>query len=157
MKTVVVYYSLDGNCAFIAKEIKARLGADLIRLQTKDEKQRNGFAKYFWGGGMVVLGKKPELKPYDFNPEAYDLIVIGVPVWAGSPAPPIRTFLSKTKITGKKIALYVCHGGGQGKAMEKLKALLPDNDIAAETGFLLPLKNIEEAKQQAADWVKGLE
>src|SRR5215470_2718602 len=109
MKTAVVYYSLDGNCAFVAEQIKAQLNADMIQLHTKDEKKRGKIGKMFWGVGMVFGKKKPPLKPYTFDAAAYDLIIIGAPVWADSPAPPIQTFISGAAITGKKIALFVCH------------------------------------------------
>ncbi|MDR1575259.1 MAG: flavodoxin [Treponema sp.] len=156
MKTAVVYYSFDGNCALVAEQIKAILNADLIRLQTKDEKKRGGFAKYFWGGAQVVMRKKPALKPYDFDAAAYDLIIIGAPVWAGSPAPPLETFLSAAKISGKKLALFLCHAGGRGKAMDKLKLLLAGNTIAAETDFINPAGNTGELKRKVEEWLKPL-
>jgi len=162
MKIAVVYYSLNGSCALIAQEIKARLDADLIRLHTEDEttrkgRPRSGFAKFFWAIGVMKGMKKAPLKPYTFAPADYDLIIIGAPVWAGSPARPISSFLAETGITGKKIALFVCHGGGAGKALEKFKTLLPGNDIVAEKDFIVPVKNSEKAGQQVADWVKGLQ
>jgi len=156
MKTAVVYYSLDGNCAFVADQIKAGLNADLVRLYMQDEKKRHGFMKILWGGGMVFSRKKPPLKPYTFDPAAYELIVIGAPVWAGSPAPPIQTFLSETGISGKKIVLFVCHGGGKGRALNKLKTLLAGNEIIAETDFVNARKNNAEVKRQISNWVKGI-
>ena len=157
MKTAILYYSLDGNCAFVAEQIKSRLNADLIRLYTKDEKQRSFMGKMFWGGGMVFFHKKPPLKPYAFDPAAYDLIIIGAPVWVGSPAPPIQTFLSETKITGRKIALFVCHRGGKEDALEKLKSLLAGNEIAAEADFFDPVNSGgEDVKRHIEDWVKRL-
>jgi len=153
----VVYYSLTGNCALIAEEIKSKLNADVIRLHTEDEKPRGGFATFFWGIGVMLGTKKAPLKPYTFNSAAYDLIIIGAPVWAGGPARPIRDFLAETAIKGKKIALFVCHGGGAGKAPEQLRALLPGNEISSVTDFISPVKNIEKVKQQAADWAKGLQ
>jgi flavodoxin len=157
MKTALVFYSYDGNCTFVAKQIKAQLDADLIQLQTKDEKRRHGFAKMLWGGSMAALGKKPELKPYVFDPAPYDLIVIGAPVWAGHPAPPVQTFLSQTSITGKKVALFVCHAGGKGKSLKKFRALLAANDIVAEADFVNPAAKIsDETKQQISDWIKTI-
>jgi len=158
MKTAVIYYSLDGNSAIVAQEIKAQLNADLIHLQTKDDKKRGKIRKMLWGIGMVFSHKKPPLKPYTFDPSAYDLIIIGAPVWASSPAPPVQTFISEAGITGKKIALFVCHAGGKGNALETFKTLLAGNDIAAETDFTNPSKcGNEEIKQQVADWIKGLQ
>ena len=154
MRTAVVYYTLDGNCAIVAQEIKSKLDADLIRLHTKNEKRRGRIAKLFWGCGMVFSRKKPPLKPYTFDSAAYDLIIIGAPVWANSPAPPVQTFISEAGITGKKIALFLCHAGGKGDAMEKLKAFLAGNDIIAETDFKNPANgNNEAVEQQIAGWV----
>ena len=153
MKIAVVFYSLDGNCALVAEEIKTQLNADLIRLQTQDEKKRGKVGKLFWGVGMVLRRKSPPLKPYTFDPAAYDLIVIGAPVWAGSPAPPIQTFLSETNITGKKIALFVCQAGTNEGTLEKFKAMLAGNEIVAETEFTEPAKGDgEEVKRQVAEW-----
>jgi flavodoxin len=157
MKTAVVFYSLDGNCAFVAEQLKAKLNADLIQIQTKDDKKRGKVGKMLWGVGMVFGRKKPPLKPYTFDPAAYDLIIIGAPVWASSPAPPLKTFLSQTKINGKKVALFVCHAGGKGNALDKFKALLPGNEIAAKADFQIPAQgDSEKAKQQIEDWIKGI-
>ena len=157
MKTAVVYYSLDGNCALVAKELIKLLDADLIRLHTKDAKQRKGLAKLFWGCKLMMSRKNPPLQPYSFNPDAYDVIILGSPVWAASPASPICTFLAETGITGKKAAFFVTHAGGAGKVREKFRALLAGNEIIAEAGFKDPVKNFEEVKNLIADWVKGFE
>ena len=156
MKTAVVFYSLNGNCSVIAKELKTLLNADVVRLHTTDEKNRKGLAKFFWSCKMMLSRKNPSLKPYTFDPAAYDRIVIGAPVWAGAPASPVRTFAAEAGITGKKIALFVCHAGGKGKALEKFQELFSGSDIIAEADFFNPVKNYEQVKQQAADWVKGL-
>jgi len=155
MKTAVIFYSLDGNCAYAAEEIKSLLNADLIRLHTKDEKERSGISKFFWSCGAMF--SRPQLKPYSFDPSAYDLIILGAPVWAASPASPVKTFISKAGITGKKTALFVCHAGGKGKALEKFKALLAGNDIISVIDFLNPARNSgENVKRQIADWVNTI-
>jgi len=156
MKTAVVFYSLDGNCALVAEEIKTQMNADLIRLYTKDEKKRGKIGKFFWGGGMVFLNKKPPLKPYSFDASGYDLIIIGAPVWASSPAPPVKTFLSETVIKNKKIAVFVCHAGGKGDSLDKFKALLEGNEITGAADFKEPARSGEELKKQIADWAKSL-
>jgi flavodoxin len=157
MKTAVIFYSLDGNCSLVAEEIKSKLNSDLIQLHVKDEKKRRGIFKFFWCCGLIISGKNPPLKPYTFDPSAYELIIIGAPVWASFPAPPIKAFISETGITGKKIALFVCHAGGKEDALEKFKALLPGNEIVSEADFISPTKNkSEDVKKQIADWVNKL-
>jgi flavodoxin len=156
MKTAVVFYSLDGNCALVAEEIKTQLNAELLQIYTRDDKKRGKIGKMLWGCGMVFSKKKPHLKPYTFNASSYDLIVLGAPVWAGSLAPPLQTFITESGITGKKIALFVCHGGGKGESQKKFKALLGGNNVVGEADFVTPSKDkIEEVRQKVADWVKG--
>jgi flavodoxin len=157
MKTLIVYFSLDGNTALVAAGIGRALGADLLELKLADEKERRGFAKYVWGGRQVFSHAKPALKPFTTKPDEYDLVVIGGPVWAGAPAPALLTFLSEANITGKKAAVFCCHGGGKRKAIEKLKALLAGNTVIGEIDFRNPLKSGPETwESKAADWAKRL-
>jgi len=155
MKTAVIFYSFNENCALVAEEIKSKLNADLIRLYPKSDKKRGKVARFFWSFGLMIK-KNPPLKPYTLDPSVYDLIVIGAPVWAGSPASPIKTFISEAGITGKNIAFFVTHAGGKGNSLEEFKTLFAGNNIVAEADFLDPAKGKEEVKQQIADWVEGL-
>jgi flavodoxin len=157
MKTAVIYYSLDGNCALIAKTIKDALDAGIFEIKTVDKKKRRGIAKLAWGGFQVIMKKKPELEPLSIDINAYDLIILGTPVWAASPAPASLSFLSKTKIIGKKLALFCCHAGGKGKAFNKFRALLPGNTDAGEIDFENAAR-LESAalKQKIGEWVKTL-
>jgi flavodoxin len=156
MKTAVVFYSYDGNCTFVARQIKHQLNADLVQLQMEKEKKHRGLAKILWGCSLMFSRKNPPLKPYTFDPAGYDLIVIGAPVWAGAPAAPLRTFLSQTAISGKKLALFVCHAGGMGHSLDKFMSMLPDNNIVSETDFKNALKDVEDVNRHVTEWVTHL-
>jgi flavodoxin len=157
MKTAVIYYSFEGHCALIAEMIKTELNADVFEIKTKDNKKRTGFLKYTWGCFQVMTRKTPELLPLSVDINAYGLIVLGTPVWAGSPAPAILSFLKKTKINGKKIALFCCHAGGKGRIFDKFKALLQGNTIAGEIDFEMAAREKSAALQQKiSEWVKTL-
>ena len=157
MKSIIIYYSLSGNCTLVANILKTYLGADVLEIKTAESKKRTGFGLYFWGGSQVFMKKKPALKPYTVNIEKYDLVIFGTPVWAGSPAPALVSFLKNTKINGKKIALFCCHGGGIGKAMQKFKALLPENTVIGEIDFKIPARaEGAELEQKIGEWVKLL-
>ena len=157
MKIAVIYYSYEGNSAMVADLIKTAARADVYEIKTVNEKKRTGFAKYFWGGCQVVLKKRPALKPLSVDLNAYELIILGTPVWAGSPAPALVSFLSERRITGKKIALYCCYNGGKGQVFEKLKALLPGNTIVAGMEFMKPAtENPAELRQKIEAWVKTI-
>ena len=137
--TAIVYYSLDGNTDYIARRIAEKTGAKLIRLETKKAYPRKGFKKFFIGGRDALFGAEPELKvPIpDLAPNRN--IVIGTPVWASRPAPAINTFLRRTKLEGKRIALFACSGGGQAEiCLNKIEALLTGNEILCRASFVNP-------------------
>jgi len=141
----------------VAETLKAELNADIFRIETLDNKKRKGFFLFLWGGRQVFFGKKPPIKPLSVNIGAYDLVVLGTPVWASSPAPAIASFLSKNSISGKKIALFCCHAGGMGDALDKFKALLTGNTFIGEIDFKLPAKmDGAELKRKISEWVKTL-
>ena len=70
MKTLVVYFSLEGNTDYVAEMIKEKTGADLLRLVPKKAYHDKGFAKFFWGGksigktggnSIIKVGQTPDL------------------------------------------------------------------------------------------------
>ncbi|MCL2320101.1 MAG: flavodoxin [Treponema sp.] len=157
MKIAVIYYSYEGHCAQVAKILQDILRADLFEIKTVDGKKRTGLAKYFWGGGQVMRKIKPPIKPLPVDTGKYDLIILGTPVWAGSPAPAMVSFLAGKNITGKKVALFCCNDGGKGKVFQKLKALVSGNTIAGEIEFVRLAKTDPSLlKKKVAEWVKTI-
>jgi flavodoxin len=157
MKVLIAYYSYEGNCASVADKIKAaRPDADVLRLVAEDDRPRGPVAKYIWGGKQVLSGKKPALKPCGVDVNVYDLIIMGTPVWAGSYAPAIASFIAETKIEGKTFALFCCHAGGKGRALEKLKAALTGNTFTATVDFRNPLKHPDGVQQKLDAWLGSL-
>ena len=124
MKTAVVYYSMSGNCKFVAEQIATVLQCDQIRVEPVKTYPDKGARKFYWGGKSAIMGEKPELKPYDFNGDEYDCVIIGFPVWAGNIAPPIRTFADENAaaLGGKPVWAFACQSGsGAEKAFENLE------------------------------------
>lgn len=152
MKILVVYYSLDGNTKLIADAISDEMNCDILRLNPKKDVPQNGFLKFLWGGKQVVFNQKPELQPFNKDLSSYDLIIMGSPVWAGSYVPAFNTFLSEVTIVNKKIGLFCCYAGSEGKIFNAFKSQLGKNEIMGQIGFKDPIKNnsqhsIENAKQ----------
>ncbi len=127
MKTIIVYYSMSGNTDAAAREIAARYGAALLRLEPETAYPDKGFRKFFWGGKSAVMAETPALRPYDFDADAWEQVILGFPVWAGNVTPPLRTFLrdNGAALAGKRVAAFAClSGAGGDKALAKLEALL---------------------------------
>jgi flavodoxin len=141
MKTLIVYYSLDGNTALIAKKMATYLQADLLQLYPEKEYPTGKVRKYLWGGKSVLFGDIPKLKEYKVSLDTYDTILIGTPIWASTYAPPIKTFLVENEIKNKKVAFFACHGGGGAdKCFAKLKEHLPQNEGMQVVDFFDPTK-----------------
>ena len=140
MKTAIVYYSLTGNADFAAKRIAEKLNADLIRLEPEKAYPDSGFKKFFWGGKSAVMGETPALTGQPFQLADYDCVVLGTPVWAGTFAPPVRTLIRANagKWKEKKVAAFVCSGGGPGKTLDKLKTELDIPSFAATLSLIDP-------------------
>ena len=122
MKIALVYYSLDGDTAFAAEKIGLRLEADIIRLKPVKEYPTEKIAKYFWAGKSASFQESPKLMPYAFDINMYDVIILGTPIWAGTFAPPLRTFIRAQVWEGRKVALFACcSGGGAEKCFQQLR------------------------------------
>lgn len=140
MKTAVIYYSMSGNTEQTAEKIARQTGADLIRIEPVKEYPSKGFKKFLWGGKSAVMGDTPALQPYRFDGD-YDTIVIGTPLWAGTMAPPIKSFINENreKLSGKSISAFICcAGGGAEKAFEKIKAEVGTDTLSAQMILINP-------------------
>ncbi|CAB1245582.1 Flavodoxin [Clostridiaceae bacterium BL-3] len=160
-KVLVVYYSLEGNTKLIAEAISKAVSGDILQIKPKKDINPKSKMRYLIGGKKSITKEKPELLPYDIKAEDYDVLFIGTPVWAGNFAPAMRSFFAGTNLKHKKIALFSCNGGGNGKTFENMKSELQGNEFLGEIEFKNPLKNdpeknVEKAKKWAEDVCKRL-
>lgn len=159
MKKLVIFYSFEGSVKFLSEAIAQAIGADLLELKSEDKKLKShGFSKYFWGGKQVIFKEKPELDKFDKNPNDYDLVFIGTPVWVGTYAPAIRSFLENQNLQNKKIALFCAHEGNNRSVFGDIKKKLGGNEFIGEKDFYKVFndkeKNIEEVKRWADEFNK---
>ncbi len=141
MKVAIVYYSMSKNTEFAAQEIAVATDADLIPIEPVKAYPSKGMRKFIWGGKSAVMKEEPELMPYVFDADKYDAVVIGCPVWASSPAPPIRTFIKENlkALSQKRLAAFVCcGGGGAAKAFSKMRAALDNAPLVSELILIDP-------------------
>ena len=149
MTILVVYYSFDGNTKYAAQRIADRLGADLLELKAENEPPRNAL-KFLVGGKSVLMGEKALLHRFKEDPSAYDVIVLGTPVWAGRVTPAIREFALSHPFEGKKVGIFACSAGGDAESVfGQMRNLLGGNEICATLSLKNPLKNRSKADQEA--------
>ena len=129
-KMLVVYYSQNSTTRSVAEEIAERTHADLAILSVV-----NPFDGSFEDTVQRSLKEReegilPELKPLGVDPSQYDIIFLGYPIWFGTYAPPIASFVEKYKLEGRKVVPFCSFGsGGLSTSVKDLRKALPDAEI----------------------------
>ena len=113
MKVLVTYYSRTGVTRLAAQELARRLGADVEEII--DTKPRGGVIGWLVAGKDASLKRLTRIKPVSKDPAAYELVVIGTPVWAFTMAPAVRTYITDHRQAFEKVAFF-CTMGGSGDA-----------------------------------------
>ena len=121
MKVLVVYYSRTGNTRFVAEAIAQSLEADIEEI--KDGKNRTGIFGFLRCGYEAIFKKLTEIEVSGKNPEEYDLIIVGSPVWAGRLSSPVRTYLHLYGHKFKNVAFFITYSIGSGKVFSQMEEL----------------------------------
>ena len=129
-QVLVLYYSQTSNTKAVAQEITTRLGADMEEIVAVNP---------YDGDFQVTIercmqereqGTITEIQPITADISKYDIIFIGYPVWFGTYAPPVATFLDQTDLSGKKIVPFCTFGsGGLDSSVRDLVAQQPKAEV----------------------------
>lgn len=142
MKTLVAYFSAEGNTAKVARSLAENIGADVFEIipyppySAADIKWTNPLARC----NREKLAKKdvPVVGKVE-NFEEYDLVLIGFPIWYGSAPNVVNTFCKDYDWSGKKVYAFATSGGSRiGRTAEKLKPYI-------KGGLLLGAKVVQSA------------
>ena len=133
MRNLVLYYSNSGNTQKVSEVLARELHAELGEITC---------ASYLrWYGPMAMAadifrGSAPTIDVLIPSDAHYDLVVVGGPVWAARPAPPIRSFLQSHRHKGRYGLFVTCRGTDPNsppeRAIEEMKRL---SGGAAETAI----------------------
>lgn len=155
MKTLVAYYSRTDRTRFAAEKIAKELDADLE--EVVDLKKRFGMGAFMKASFDAMVGNETKISPPKKSVDPYDLIVVGTPVWFRRPTPAIRTYLKKTSLAGKKVALFCTNeGNGAEVAIKKMKELLPGSSFTEPLAVSKVEENREEAEAKISEWCSKL-
>ncbi|WP_319402930.1 flavodoxin [uncultured Anaeromusa sp.] len=119
-KTLIIYYSRSGHTREAAKKIQAQTGGDLLEIETAKPYPREYADVVQQAKQEIEADYKPEIKTKVENIASYDVVFIGSPIWWGTIAPPVASFLAKNDLAGKTVVPFVTHAGS-GLAIEGSK------------------------------------
>lgn len=153
-KILVLYYSQTSNTKAVAEEIAKQLGADIEEIVPIKPYDGDFQATIERGKQEMEQGILPELQPVASDINNYDVVFIGYPVWFGTYAPPIATFLDKTDLSGKKIVPFCTFGsGGLESSVKDLKEKQPHAEILS--GYGVRAARLEAAPAEIDQFLKA--
>jgi len=142
-KMLVLYYSQTSNTKAVAQEIANRTGADLDEIIPVELYDGDFQATIERGKKELDEGTFPEIQPLKVDVNKYDVIFIGYPIWFGTYAPPVITFLNNVDLSGKKIVPFCTFGSGG------LESSVKDLAEAEPKAEILPGYGVRAARLEA--------
>ncbi|RZF25684.1 flavodoxin [Paraburkholderia sp. UYCP14C] len=121
-RILIVYYSRAGTTQRVAELLAAELDADLEPIRERaGAKPRDGARGFAKSVIDALCRRRTEVMPPLLDAAAYELVVVGGPVWAGGACAPVRAWLEAYGARIHHLALFCCEGvGGSEAALEQM-------------------------------------
>ena len=154
-KILVVYYSRagenygvgtieKGNTEIVAEMIAEKTGGTLLRVEPAKVAKKE-----------LAADARPEIKPVAPNPEEFDEIYVGYPVWWGEMPMPMFTFFEKYNLKGKTIHPFVTHEGSGLSGVARLKKATGAKVTAGLAIYGHVAQNErDKARKAVEEWIK---
>lgn len=129
---LVLYCSRTGNTAQMAQTIQSALDCDMIEVVPEtpyDEDYNSMLERAQSELPAIGQGSYPAITTSVDSFEDYDMVFVGYPIWYGSMATPMQTFLHNHAelLSGKRIALFASSGSsGISSSVREVQELVPD-------------------------------
>ncbi|HWR22610.1 MAG TPA: hypothetical protein VN366_03955 [Feifaniaceae bacterium] len=155
MNITIIAYSNTGSAEACARALSGALGARLFLLE--ETRQRPG-KDFFIGGMQAVFHLRSKLKALPDVKDS-DVLILGMPVWAGTTPPAINALLQTLDCAGKTVFAFVTKADPAPEPPPKLAIRLA-KQVEKRGGtlkrvFALPVEGKlgqEAAKKRAASW-----
>lgn len=92
-----------GNLEYMADVIQQTIGGDLFRIETVEEYPLDHEPLVDQAAEEQDEEARPELSTQIENPDQYDTILLGYPIWWGIAAWPVDSFVENNDFTGKTV------------------------------------------------------
>ncbi|MCK8059799.1 MULTISPECIES: flavodoxin [unclassified Fusibacter] len=154
--TLIVFYSLEGNCKGISEHLSKKFNFDTLALKPIHDLDPNSMSKHIKGRIQVLLNQQVVLEQSDIDLSKYKTVIIGSPVWMGTFASAIQTFLDLATWTDQQIALFATFDKDCGHIFEKFGDALEGFKIIGQEAFDIEKQNEDEIFTRAELWVRSM-
>jgi flavodoxin len=155
--TLVAYFSATGNTASVATTLQSILDADLYEI-VPEEAYTEADLNYNTDDCRANQEQndpnaRPAISGTLENPENYEVIFLGYPIWWGQAPKILYTFLECYDFGDATIVPFCTSGSsGIGSSADALQALAPDANWLDGQRF-----SGEASQDEIAQWVAGLD
>lgn len=160
-RCLVLYASRTNNTERVAQQIQTTLDCDMMEVEPEMPYDNNYNAMLErCEGEMAAIrqGNYPTIKTTIENFADYDMIFVGYPIWYGSMATPMQTFLHEhaAKLAGKRIALFATSGSsGISTSVIEARSLCPNATILDRT-LLLTSSTLSQMENRVTAWLDAI-
>lgn len=156
-KILIVFYSQSGVTRRIAEMLQSRTHADMYEIETIRTYPTQQPAVYDEPKKELETGQLPALKREPPDMSAYDLVLVGGPVWWYTVSTPIMRFLQLADFKGKKTAAFCTHMGGLGRYFPHFKEQARHANVLEGIDFFQPTRSKTAATETALNkWLGNL-
>lgn len=127
MKTIIIYYGYGKHTRMIAERIKDELECDILEIKPKVPYSSDYQTVVDETTDNLQTKETPEIEDIKTDLDDYDKVILGTPVWWYTITPPIRTFLTKYDLSGKKVFPFATNAGWLGSTFGEIKELCSGN------------------------------
>ncbi|MBE6510622.1 MAG: flavodoxin [Methanobrevibacter millerae] len=135
MSSLVAYYSRTDITKKLAEEIAGRLNADIEEITSTVK--YDGKIGYARAGKDAMTVKIIEIGNLKYDPSNYDVVYLGVPVWAGKAANPLISYIKQNEGKFNNVKFFVTAGSSgfesAFKQMEEFVGKAPLKTLALTT------------------------
>ncbi len=160
-RCIVIFYSRTGNTKQIAQQIQTSLDCDILEVKPSlaYEKDYNTVLERVKKElETIKQGNYPHISTHMENFDGYETIFIGYPIWFGSMATPMQSFLYEhaPKLTGKHIALFATSGGSDiSLSVKEAVSLCHDAEILNQA-LLIDSPYFSQIEKYVNSWLEQL-
>lgn len=157
---LVLYCSRTSNTERVAQQIQTALDCDILEVepQTAYESDYNAMLSRAQSElAAIRQGNYPAIKTSVEDFDKYDMVFVGYPIWYGSIATPMQTFLHNhaPKLSGKRIALFATSGSSGISSSVSEARVLCSGATFTET-LLLTSSTLSQMASRVTAWLEQL-
>lgn len=154
-KSLIIYYSLSGNTKTVAALLHELIGGDIMEIKTVRPYPKDFHAVVEQAREERRTHFLPPIQNLNLNPQNYDTIYLGFPIWGSTLPQPMATFLSQHNLAGKTIVPFCTHDGyGAGKSFQAISSYCPNAKLLE--GFDMLGSDARNAKELLVQWLHKL-